>query len=87
MEIEKIKVKAESGQTLEVVVTDKSADAIYVALGEGIHNVKCKLLPTRNGLAYAGTVMGRELIYDRSVVEVKADLARVEHVKFQHKTR
>lgn len=87
MEIEKIKVKAESGQTLDVVVTDKSADAIFIALGEGIHNVKCKLLPTRNGLAYAGSVMGRELIYDRSVEEVKADIAHVEHVKFQHKVR
>ena len=87
MEIEKIKVQVENGQTLEVVVTDKSADAIYIALGEGIHNVKCKLLPTRNELAYAGSVMGRELIYERSVQDVRADIAHIEQVNFQHKFR
>lgn len=86
METEKIKVKAESGQTLEVVVTEK-ADVIYIAIGEGINNVKCKLLPTRNELAYVGSVLGRELIYERSVKEVKADLARDENVRFQHKVR
>lgn len=87
MHNEKIKLQTESGQTIEAVVTDKRADAIFIALGEGIHNVKCKLLPTRNGLAYAGSVMGRELIYARSVQEVKGDLARAEQVAFQHKVR
>jgi hypothetical protein len=87
MEIEKIKVKAESGQVLEVVVIDKQAAAITVAIGEGINNVKCKLVPTRNELAYAGSVMGRELIYERSVKDVKADLAHEEQVRFQHKVR
>ena len=87
METEKIKVKAESGQTLEVVVTEKRADVIYIAIGEGINNVKCKLLPTRNELAYVGSVLGRELIYERSVKEVKTDLARDENVRFQHKVR
>jgi hypothetical protein len=87
METEKIKIQAESGQTLEVVVIEKQADVIYVAIGEGIHNVKCKLIPTRNELAYAGSVMGRELIYERSVSEVKADIANDEQVRFQHKVR
>jgi len=71
---EKIKVRTESGQTLEVVVLSKRAGAIQVVLGEGIHNVKCELTPTRNGLAYAGSVMGREIVYERSREQVQADL-------------
>ena len=87
MDIEKIKVQAESGQTLEVVVIDKRADSIIIAIGEGINNVKCKLFPTRNELAYSGSIMGRELIYERSVQDVKADIAHVENLRFQHKIR
>jgi hypothetical protein len=75
MNDEKIKVRTETGQTLEVVVLSKRADRIQVVLGEGIHNVKCELAPTRNGLAYAGSVMGRELVYERSRAQVEADLA------------
>lgn len=71
---EKIKVRLENGQTLEVVVLSKRADRIQVVLGEGIHNVKCELAPTRNGLAYAGSVMGREIIYERSRAQVQADI-------------
>jgi hypothetical protein len=74
MNTEKIKVKTETGQTLEVVVLNKRADRIQVVLGEGIHNVKCDLVPTRNGLAYAGTVMGRELVYERSRAQLEADI-------------
>jgi hypothetical protein len=74
MSDEKIKVRTETGQTLEVVVLNKRADRIQVVLGEGIHNVKCDLVPTRNGLAYAGTVMGREIIYERSRAQVQADI-------------
>jgi hypothetical protein len=73
---EKITVRMESGRTLEVVVVSKQAEAITVVLGEGLHNVKCRLTPTNNGLAYAGSVMGREIIYECSVKQVKADLAR-----------
>ncbi|MBE0501087.1 MAG: hypothetical protein IBX47_06550 [Desulfuromonadales bacterium] len=87
MESEKIKVQTESGQTLEVVVTDKQPDVIYIAIGEGINNVKCRLVPSRNGLAYVGNVMGREIIYARSVKEVKADIAQSETMRFQHKVR
>jgi hypothetical protein len=71
---EKITVRTETGQTLEVVVLNKRADRIQVVLGEGIHSVKCELVPTRNGLAYAGSVMGREIIYERSRAQVQADL-------------
>lgn len=87
MDNEKIKVKAESGQTLEVVVSRKTTDAIWIVLGEGIHNAKCKLTPTRNGLAFAGSVLGREIIYERSVKDVQADIDRENHDSFQYKTR
>ena len=76
MQIEKIKVRTEAGQTLEVVVLHKRASGITVVLGEGTHSVKCDLSPTRNGLAFAGSVMGRELVYERSVEQVQADLDR-----------
>ena len=74
MNTEKIKVRTETGQLLEVVVLSKRANAIQVVLGEGIHSVKCELTPTRNGLAYAGSIMGREIIYERSRDQVQADL-------------
>jgi hypothetical protein len=74
---EKILVRVTStGQTLQVVVLDKRLDAIQVVLGEGVHNVRCDLTPTRNGLAYVGSAMGREIVYERSRESVKADLAR-----------
>ena len=76
MDDEKLVVRTESGKTLEVVVLSKNVDAIWVVLGEGIHNVKCKLTPTGNGRAYAGSVMGREIVYERSSMQVRADIAR-----------
>lgn len=87
MDDEKIKVHAESGQILEVVVSRKQTDAIWIILGEGIHNARCKLIPTRNSLAYAGSVLGREIIYKRSVEQVRADIAQEEHDSFQFRTR
>ncbi len=74
MNTEKIKVKMENGRTLEVVVLSKRANAIQIVLGEGIHSVKCELTPTRNGLAYAGSVMGREILYERSREQVQRDI-------------
>jgi hypothetical protein len=62
---------------LEVVVFSKRAEAIEVVLGEGVHNVKCTLTPTRNGMAYAGKVMGREIVYERSREQVQADIDRL----------
>ena len=80
MNIEKIKVRIETGQTIDVVVLNKRADRIQVVLGEGVHSVKCDLTPTRNGLAYAGSVMGREIIYERSRDRVQADIDRLNPV-------
>ena len=77
MYIEKIKVKAENGQVLDVVVLQKRPELIQVVLGEGVHSVKCSLTPTRNGLAYAGSVMGREIVYERSRDQVQADIDRL----------
>jgi hypothetical protein len=73
---DKIKIETETGQTLDVVVTSFSAEAIWILIGEGTHSSKCKLEPTRNGLAFAGSVMGREIIYPRSVKDVREELAR-----------
>ena len=76
--IEKIKVRnTDSGQLIEVVVFSKRAEAIEVVLGEGVHNVKCTMTPTRNGMAYAGKIMGREIVYERSREQVQADIDRL----------
>ena len=78
MNVEKIKVRnTDTGQVHEVVVFSKRAEAIEVVLGEGVHNVKCTLTPTRNGLAYAGKIMGREIVYERSPEQVQADIDRL----------
>ena len=77
MNDERIKVKTEAGQVLDVVVLAKRAESIQVVLGEGVHSVKCTLSPTRNGMAYVGSVMGRELVYERSRDQVQADLDRL----------
>lgn len=75
---EKITVRVtETRQTLEVVVFSKRAEVIEVVIGEGIHNMKCALTPSRNGLAYVGTIMGREIVYERSRDQVKADIDRL----------
>jgi len=81
METEKIKIRTESGQVLEVVVLHKRADHIEVVLGEGTHSVRASLTPTRNGLAYAGSVMGREIVYERSREDVKADISHAAKVR------
>ena len=87
MKDEKITVRVtSSGQTLDVVVLNKRAEMIEVVLGEGAHSVRCKLAPTRNGLAYVGTAMGREIVYERSRDQVKADLtARATHALFKRR--
>lgn len=69
-------INTESGQSMDVVVLNKSANRISVVIGKGVHNVQCDLTPTRNGLAYAGSVMGREIVYRKSRDEVQADLDR-----------
>jgi hypothetical protein len=77
MDSEKIKVRVTAtGQTLDVVVLTKRADGIEIVLGEGIHSVRCRLTPTRNGMAYVGNAMGREIVYERARDQVTADLER-----------
>jgi hypothetical protein len=77
MNDERIKLRTESGQLIEVVVLSKRAEVIEVVIGQGVHSVRCQLTPTRNGRAYAGTVMGREVIYERSPADVQADIDRL----------
>lgn len=75
MHSENIKVRiTESGQLIDVLVYSKHVNQIEVVLGEGVHSVKCDLIPTRNGLSYSGSVMGREIVYERSREEVQADI-------------
>lgn len=79
MHDERIKVRVTStGQTLEVVVFSKRPEVITVVLGEGVHNVRCSLTPTRNGFAYAGSAMGREIVYERSQADVRADIEKLD---------
>ena len=80
MNDERIKLRTETGQLIDVVVLNKRADVIEVVIGEGVHNVRCTLAPTRNGLAYVGRVMGREVIYERSRDQVQADIDRLNPV-------
>jgi len=72
---EKIKVRlTATGQQVEVNVFSKRPEAIEVVIGEGTHSVRCTLTPTRNGLAYAGSAMGREIVYEKSRMQVEAEL-------------
>ena len=88
MNDEKIKVRVTStGQTMDVVVLNKRAESIEVVIGEGVHSVRCQLAPTRNGLAYAGKVAGRELVYERSRSEVQADIDRLNPREFTRRGR
>ena len=78
MNEEKITVRVTTtGQTLDVVVLNKRVEAIEVVIGEGVHNVRCRLTPTRTGTAYAGNAMGREIVYERSRDLVSADIERI----------
>ncbi len=78
MKDETIKVRVtESGEQIEVVILKKRTDSIQVVLGKGVHSVPCELVPTRTGRAYAGRVMGREIVYERSREEVQADIDRL----------
>ncbi len=78
MQNEKIKVcVTDTGSFLEVVVLSKQASRIEVVLGEGVHSVRCELIPTRRELAYSGRAMGHEIVYERSRKQVQADIDRV----------
>jgi len=75
MNDQKIKVRVtETDMMMDVGVFSKREDRIEVVLGEGVHSVKCELLPTANGNAYVGAAMGREIVYERSREQVKEDV-------------
>lgn len=75
MNEQKIEVRiTESDMTMQVSVFSKQANKIEVMLGEGIHSVKCELLPNANGNAYVGSAMGREIVYERSIEQVQQDV-------------
>ena len=74
MQTERIKVRLTStGQEIDVAVFSKRPEAIEVVIGEGVHNVRCTLTPTRTGLAYAGSARGREIVYEKSRAQVEAE--------------
>jgi hypothetical protein len=78
MNDEKIKVRiTETRQFMDVVVLNKRPERIEVVLGEGAHSVRCALTPTRTGQAYAGSVMGREIVYERSREQVQQDIDKL----------
>ena len=88
MNNEKLKVRiTENGQLIDVLVYSKHANRIEVVLGEGPHSVKCELTPTRNGLSYAGSVMGREIVYERSRDDVQADIDKANPALRQSRRR
>ena len=77
---EKIRVRVtENDMEMEVLVFSKHEDRIEVVLGEGIHNVKVELTPTANGAGYAGSAMGREIVYERTRRQVAEDIAASHH--------
>ena len=78
MNDEKIKIKAETGQVIDVGVLSKNANRIEVVIGEGVHSMRCALTPTRNEMAYVGRIMGREGVYERSRAQVQADIDRLD---------
>jgi hypothetical protein len=71
-------INTESGQSMDVVVLHKRVNQITVVIGKGIHNVQCDLVPTRNGQAYTGNVMGREIVYQRTREQVQLDIDHVD---------
>ena len=88
MDAGKITVRVTAtGQTLDVVVLSKRADGIEIVLGEGVHSVRCRLIPTRNGMAYVGNAMGREIVYERTRDQVNGDLERANAVGGNFKRR
>ena len=75
MHSEQIKVEVtETGQNMAVTVLRKHVNQIEVVVGQGTHSVKCQLTPTHNKLAYAGSVMGREIVYRRTPDQVQEDI-------------
>jgi len=73
---ETIPLRTNDGKAIEGVVLSKRPDRIHVILDEGTHSVFCELKPTADALAYSGSSMGRDIVYERSRAEVEADIAK-----------
>ena len=74
MDTEIIEVNIENGNLMDVSVYSKRSNLIEIVIGDGPHSVKCELKPTKSGNAYVGSIMGREITYDRSRDEIQGDL-------------
>ena len=75
MKTETIEVRnTDTGQVLEVVVLSRRVEVIEVIIGSGVHSMKCDLKPTRTRSAYARSIMGSEIVYERMPEQVKADI-------------
>lgn len=68
----------DSGKSMDVIVLNKRVDKITVVIGEGVHSVQCELTPTRTAQAYVGSVLGREMVYQKSPDEIQAELDQVD---------
>jgi hypothetical protein len=51
-------------------------ERITVVLSEGVHNMAWELTSARTGLAYAGSVVRREIVYERSRAQMQNDIDR-----------
>jgi len=72
-------VVTDTGRKMDLVILDYSPKRIRVVVGEGIHNTPVTLTPTKSGYSFAGNVMGRELIYMKSVKDVEEEIAQAQH--------
>jgi hypothetical protein len=77
MYIEKIKVKAEDGKILEVVGSAEAPGAHPGGPGRGRAQREVQPDPHAQRARLAGSVMGREIVYERSREQVQADLDRL----------
>jgi hypothetical protein len=78
MSEERIKVRVTTtGQTLDVVVLSRRADAIEVVLGEGVHSVRCRLTPTRTEWPMPEMRWAAKSCNERARGEVAAELERL----------
>ncbi len=76
----KIEVRVtETDKTMQVTVFSRRVDRIEVVLGEGVHSVKCELLPNADCNAYVGSAIGREIVYERSCDQVQQDVEIENH--------
>lgn len=66
----------DTGKEMELVVMDYTEKKIRVVLGEGIHSTAIMLMPTKLGLSFSGTIMGKELIYAKSVADVADEILK-----------